>query len=701
MGMSRDAMGEMLLKQETQNMTAEEVRKKFGEQTYEQFKAMDASEKMQEGMAKLKDIFANIMTAFTPIIDGFAFLITPIGWIGQMLAKLNEWTGGWSSKLLGVVIIAKMLGKNMLSMFNPKSYAGFFSGLKNKFTGIGDRVKDLKGKVTEKLTGGASAGAAGATNAAGSAGATPAPKDKGETLREKMKNIAEGLKAFADPQVLLGGLYMIASAPGLIALGLASLPLKITEKINGKAIRSALSGIADGVAKFANPQVALGGLALIPVALGLAVMTAGAIGLAAIALLGVPASIGLAALTGGLTTLGAAAATGIPFLGVALVAAFGASLIPFGMALGMAAPAIEAVGTVIATVIMAIADAVVTVMPALTQSLIDLSNNINLAGLLGLAMAFPALAFGIGLLGGALLLSAPGLIIGSFTLPLIGPAITQLGESLAGIDTAAFFQFGIGMAALTAAFALAGLAYPLIIGGSLALSLALIPLTAILALAAPVIEIFSNSIATLSEIDVTSLFGLALALPSLAMGLIPIALMSPMIAFAALTLMGLGMALMPLSLASEGLDVTSNSLLKIAEAIQLLDIGRIATLSVAVGGLTASLLGLMALGPLALGAIAVMGGGAAVGTGAGASISPKGGGGGGTSVSNEGGGPNEDMRAMIEETVTATINTLVPEMVGALKEGIGNITVSNNNFNNSKQSEGPSRNRNVTNNNFA
>ena len=96
------------------------------------------------------------MTAFTPIIDGFALIMVPIGWIGQMLAKLNEWTGGWSSKLLGVVIIAKMLGKNMLSMFNPKSYAGFFDGLKNRFGGIQDKIK-------EKLTGGPPA-AAGAAN---------------------------------------------------------------------------------------------------------------------------------------------------------------------------------------------------------------------------------------------------------------------------------------------------------------------------------------------------------------------------------------------------------------------------------------------------------------------------------------------------------------------------------------------------------
>ena len=72
-----------------------------------------------------------------------------------------------------------------------------------------------------------------------------------------------------------------------------------------------------------------------------------------------------------------------------------------------------------------------------------------------------------------------------------------------------------------------------------------------------------------------------------------------------------------------------------------------------------------------------------------------------TTTAVAGGGAGGDIRAIVEETVTATINALVPEMVAALKEGQGKIQVTNDNFTNSNQSEGPSRNRNIVNNNFA
>ena len=56
------------------------------------------------------------------------------------------------------------------------------------------------------------------------------------------------------------------------------------------------------------------------------------------------------------------------------------------------------------------------------------------------------------------------------------------------------------------------------------------------------------------------------------------------------------------------------------------------------------------------------------------------------------------MRAMVEETVTATIKALVPEMVAALKEGQGNIRVTSDPFNDSKQSGQPSVNRRINSN---
>ena len=643
MGMNRNEMGEMLLKQEMQNKSLDEIRSTMGEQAYEQAKALSAQDKFNAATAKLKDLFGSVMTALTPIIDVLAMMLEPIGFVAKLLGKLNELTGGFSNGLIGVAIAAKALGVRFGAMFNPQTYIGFFKGLFDRirgisFSGIGDKLKGafapgstdgffkgikdrikglsepLKG-LKDKLMGafsgaadkakgiqfdprmagggrfrdmatgrmvseetanaagvfkpgtGPSAAAAGATDAAGPA-ATPAPKDNGKALKEKMQNIAEGIKSFADPKVLLGGLYMIASAPGLIALGVASLPLKIVEKLNGPKLMASMQGIASGVASFASASAGI--LPLIGAAGALAILTLGLPGLAGIALLGAPAAAGLTALTGGLMALGTAAATGVPFLGAALLGAFGVALIPFGAALGLAAPAIEAVGTVIATTIMAIADAVVTVMPALTQGLIDLATQVPIANLLALGLALPGVAMGVGILGGALLLSAPGFIIGSFTLPLIGPALVQLGEALAGIDTAAFFQFGIGMAALTAAFTLAGLAYPLIIGGSLALSVALIPLTAALQAAAPAMLIFGSALTTLSNVDYSNLLQLAIALPALALGIGSLALSMGAAVIAAVSLKIITSALEPLAEIAPKLNLTDETLKNIATSARTL-----------------------------------------------------------------------------------------------------------------------------------
>ena len=502
MGMSRNEMSEMLLKQEMQNKTLDEIRSTMGEQAYEQAKQLSAQDKFNAAVEKIKDLFVGLMSIVTPIVDVLVMMLQPIAFIAKGLSMANEASGGLTNGLIGV-------GLTVLAL--TKKFGGLGDAVGKAFSKskVGKFASGLKEKVMGSMGGTDKAGAA--AGAAGSAGATPAPSDNGKALKEKMQNIAEGIKSFADTKVIGGALSMIVAAPGLVALGLASLPLKITEKINGEAIEAGMKGIANGVKAFANTKVLLGGLALIPISLALATMAVGAIGLGAIALLGAPAAAGMMALTAGLTALGSAAATGVPFLGVALIGAFGAALIPFGIALGMAAPAIEAVGTVIATVITSIADAVVTVMPALTQSLIDLSNNVNLGGLVGLALG----------LGG-------------------------LSIAMAGLATSAMM---------------------------------LLP-----------------------------------ALPVLA----------------------------------------------------------------AVAG---------------IGAIATGGGGGGAGIG--------GGGGAGTAAANAGGITGEEVRTIVEETVTATINALVPEMVAALKEGQGKIKVTNDNFNNSKQSEGPSRNRNIVNNNFA
>ena len=376
-------------------------------------------------------------------------------------------------------------------------------------------------------------------------------------IGDLISTVVGELISLADPTIALG-LYMIA--PALAVLGLSMIPFAYGLGLLGGALLLAAPGLVIG--SFTLPLIApaiiqLGealkgidtssfsqlGLSVIPFAAGLTLL-GGALLLAAPglvigsftlpliapaimqlgeALKGIDTSsflqIGLSFIpfAAGLTLLGGALLLASP--GLAILGGFGLALMSFSTALGMAVPSIEAIGTVIATTIMSIADAVVTVMPAITQGLIDLATQIPIANLLALAVALPSLAFGLGILGGALSLAAPGLLIGSSTLPLIGPAITQLGDSLKGIDTSLFFQFGIGIAALTAAFAIAGTAFPLIIGGSFALSMALTPLTAVLMAAAPSMSMFSDAITTLGSIDYSNLLGLAEVLPALALGI--------------------------------------------------------------------------------------------------------------------------------------------------------------------------------------
>ena len=657
MGLSRDALGEMLMRQQTQNMTLDEIREKFGDQTYEQMKALSAQDKFNAATAKLKDLFTGVLTAFTPIIDLVAMIVKPIAFIAEKLSALNKFTGGFSNALIGALIIARALkgslapkimeplidkGKDLLNMFKGVKDAASNIVFDERMAG-GGRFRDLTtGRMVSEESAnaagvfkpgtGPAAAATGVTDITEDIGETPAPADDGKTLKEKMKNIAEGIKSFADGSVLKGALNMVLSAPGIIALGLASLPLKITEIIDGKKIQSSLSGIANGIGSFSKATKGI--LPLMGAAAAFAVLTIGIPGMMAIAFLGELASAGLISLSAGLAELGIAAATGAPFLAVALIGALTLSLVPFGVAVALAGAGIMMVGKGIAMAIEAIADAVVTVVPALTQGLIDLATNVPIPNLIALAFALPFLGFGLGALGGALLFAAPGLLIGSVLLPLVSDAFIRLGESINLIPIDQLLPLSAGLLALGGSLALIGLVSPLALVGTL------------------VIGAFS-------------------------------------------------LALLPLAAAGEGLNQSADAIVKIAQAIQLLDIGKVAALAVAVMGLTASIIGLMALGPVGLGALALIGG---IGTAGVATAAAVGGGaepGGGAAVATGGETAGEDMRAMIEETVTATINALVPDMVAALREGQGNIKVTNDNFNASSQGELPSQMRNISNSNFA
>ena len=86
-GMQRDALGDSLMKQEMQNMTLDEIREKFGEQTYEQQKALSAQDKFNALVEKLQALFGDIGVVLAPILDLVASLL-------QLLSPIIQILGG-------------------------------------------------------------------------------------------------------------------------------------------------------------------------------------------------------------------------------------------------------------------------------------------------------------------------------------------------------------------------------------------------------------------------------------------------------------------------------------------------------------------------------------------------------------------------------------------------------------------------------
>ena len=72
LGLSRDALSEMVMKQQLNALSAEEFKNTYGEATYEQMQSVSAQEKLALSAGKMKDSIAQIGLAFAPFLDGLA-----------------------------------------------------------------------------------------------------------------------------------------------------------------------------------------------------------------------------------------------------------------------------------------------------------------------------------------------------------------------------------------------------------------------------------------------------------------------------------------------------------------------------------------------------------------------------------------------------------------------------------------------------
>lgn len=232
-----------------------------------------------------------------------------------------------------------------------------------------------------------------------------------------------------------------AAKAGAGALGAgADLATKATEGAAGAAnkansikpgkggIASTFKDVAEGLKEFASGKVVMGALALIPVGIGLAAMLLGlpAIFLLAIPGIGVGFAMNMKGVAQGLSSLGNAAANPMTWLGILLLAAFGAALIPLTFALSLLAPVIEAFGTVItavfegmAVLIGSIADAFVVMFQAFAD---------NWMVLIPVGIGLQVLGVGLLALGVASLFAFPGLMLAAAGLALMIPGLTIVNQ---------------------------------------------------------------------------------------------------------------------------------------------------------------------------------------------------------------------------------------------------------------------------------
>jgi hypothetical protein len=355
-----------------------------------QTNSLEDRAKMNQG---LEEAFSNFVGA---IQSNFAFLTPALNAVAGVLTDLSVGFSKlpeWGKNLTSTVLLFGYGVNKLMKIFKGKS---LFQSLSSK----------ISGKSSEK-----------GTSKIGSAGA-------GGGLGERLKSLGGGLKEMAGAKVMSGILNTGLFAPvGIIAL--AAVPfLTLMGNIPMKQLAPNFESLAAGLTAMSGTF--MGSLALGAFGVAAVLATPSLVFLGVISLIGVPAAAGLTALGAGLNALGGAAVP-LGFLGVALIAALGLSMIPFAYALSLTVPLVEAFGNVIVgamgalpPIIGAMADGFVKVFEVMTLE--NAGAMYLMAGAMG-AMALSTMAF-------ANPLSMLGLFAMTGNLALLAAVMVPLASSL-------------------------------------------------------------------------------------------------------------------------------------------------------------------------------------------------------------------------------------------------------------------------------
>jgi len=118
LGMSRDALADMVMKQQLNALSAEEFKNTYGEATYEQMQSVSAQEKLALSAGKMKDSIAQIGLAFAPFLDGLA---KGVGY----LAESKTFLGIMGGLMAGLAARQAVLATISFATAIPKIFSTF------------------------------------------------------------------------------------------------------------------------------------------------------------------------------------------------------------------------------------------------------------------------------------------------------------------------------------------------------------------------------------------------------------------------------------------------------------------------------------------------------------------------------------------------------------------------------------------------
>jgi hypothetical protein len=391
-------------------------------------------------------------------------------WGSTLDAGLNAVLGTGLEGIGGMITMSGELGKGFESLSaGAKGIGGAFSWAKKSLGGVG--------KAAETATDIGNKAAEGAKLAETTSDVVP----KGG-VGGGLKSMAEGLSEMGTGKVLFGALNLIPTSVGMIAI-LPGLPGMAGISLLGKSAGEGLVSLGEGLESMGTGKVTFGSLNLIPAAIGMAIMTAGIGGMMVVAGFGMAAGEGLVKLGEGLESMG----TGKVLLGALnlIPTGIGMALMTLG-AVGLGAIALLGVPAGIGLVSIAkgmaqlgngkvILGSVALILLAGGLTLMGYAMGLfaqNASGILpaiGALVAFGIAAAVIGSFVGLILLGALGIAALGASLIIFGLGIQSISNGLipvleavsnSGEMAGSLLTVGLGLLSLAAGFVALGLAAP-------------------------------------------------------------------------------------------------------------------------------------------------------------------------------------------------------------------------------------------------